>query len=153
MTGACHCTQPLVKIGGLTKFLCGLPSNLHLPISASQVVRITCMSHQHPHYWEFHNKFVKIVGIYFFFHCWGSNSSLTYARQELTHWLTSPPAQSGCYIAHWSKFLFNWFDLMVLLIYLIISNIGPFWKKMNWFFKYKCVKHFYQVRLDDFLNL
>jgi hypothetical protein len=44
MTDACHYTQPLVEMN-LMNFLSRLASNLVLPISASQAVGITGMSH------------------------------------------------------------------------------------------------------------
>jgi hypothetical protein len=45
MTGACHCTQWMMR-WNLLNFLPGLASNHNPPISASQTARITGVRHQ-----------------------------------------------------------------------------------------------------------
>jgi hypothetical protein len=45
MTGTHHCAQLLVEAGSHENFLLGLASAMTLPISASQVDRITGLSH------------------------------------------------------------------------------------------------------------
>jgi hypothetical protein len=60
MTSTHCCIQLLVEMGGVSWTFCpGRSSNIILPISASQVVRIAGMSHQHPTCVLFLNRWVE----------------------------------------------------------------------------------------------